>query len=150
MATAERYRSYTLTVQPSAKAARRVTIARGATHIGYAPSVPIARALLDVLAGEVATVAQNPSALALFLANPRPGEQMSRHVQLLAYKHIDDGEFYAHPFGGREQMAFVEYRGRQALLMDSLPATTDVEMWALGSGDILLHHTKGKPLAREF
>lgn len=86
----------------------------------------------------------NP-ALVTMLSNP--GEQrvrprrspdmvISEDVQLIAYRHAVDGEFYHHTFGNQGEAVIL--RGHLVDLA-SLPKRTDVMMVAQGR-DIVLHH----------
>jgi hypothetical protein len=105
-------------------------------------------AYCDVLLGQVKSgVHANPS-LVTFLASNPPASMMSRHVQAICYKHIQDGDFYIHTFGGRD-VPFHEKSGRQFIFLDELPATTGVEMRS-DKKIVVLARPDGKPLADDF
>lgn len=79
-------------------------------------------------------------------ANPGVrGEKFGEQVQAVVYIHTTEGP-RAHGFGNADPA--LEEHGR-TLSMTGLKERTDVEMFALPNGTVLLKHKHGKPLWRE-
>ena len=93
----------------------------------------------------------NPPLTTFMAVNPPNGRVMSHDVQLLAYRHIKDGNFYVHTFGGgNDDDTPIETRGgRQLIYLDALPAKTGVDMHA-SSRIVQLSRPDGKPLSEDF
>jgi hypothetical protein len=103
-------------------------------------------AYCDELIGQIAKgVHANPS-LTTFMANP--GKLMSRDVQLIVYRHVEDDEFYAHQFGGKD-VRFKVIRGRQVVDLTTLPRRTGVDMRTNGR-TVTLSRPDGKPMSEDF
>lgn len=74
-------------------------------------------------------------------------EVMGTDVMAVVYKHAEDGALYAHGFG--KEAWGISTKGDK-LTLHGLNEVTDVKMFALPNGDILMRHSDGKPLWREF
>ena len=104
-------------------------------------------AYCDVLLKQIASgMHANPS-LATFMANPG-GTLLSHDVQLIAYRHADDGKYYAHQFGG-DDVQMVKVGGRQVIYLDALPERTGVDMRSDGR-IVVLSRPDRKPLSEDF
>lgn len=90
----------------------------------------------------------NPSPLVTYMAPNPPGRLMSHDVQLLAYRHIEDGSFYVHTFGGKDS-DIVKVRGRQVIYLDELPSKTGVDMRS-NRRIVTLSRPDGAPLSDDF
>jgi hypothetical protein len=90
----------------------------------------LGRLMLGQVRGDVHT---NPA---------RKGEKFSNHVQAVVYRHVTEGH-RVHGFGNAE--IGLKSHGH-TLTISNLPERTDVEMYALEDGSILLKHRSGKPL----
>lgn len=90
----------------------------------------------------------NPSPLMMYMAPNPPGRLMSHDVQLLAYRHIEDGAFYVHTFGGKDS-DIVRVRGRQVIYLDELPSNTGVDMRS-NRRIVTLSRPDGAPLSDDF
>lgn len=103
-------------------------------------------AYCDELLGQISKgVHANPN-LTTFMANP--GKLMSRDVQLIVYRHVEDGEFYAHQFGGKD-VRFKAVGGRQVIDLTTLPRRTGVDMRTNGR-TVTLSRPDGKPMSEDF
>lgn len=103
-------------------------------------------AYCDELLGQLSKgVHANPS-LTTFMANP--GKLMSRDVQLIVYRHVEDDEFYAHQFGGKD-VRFKSAHGRQVIDLTTLPRRTGVDMRTNGR-TVTLSRPDGKPMSEDF
>lgn len=77
---------------------------------------------------------------------PRGGTKFSNHVEAVVYRHVTEGP-RAHGFGNAE----LDERDLEhgILRLDDVKEKTNVAMYAMPDGTVMLKHSQGKPLWRE-
>jgi hypothetical protein len=79
----------------------------------------------------------------------RDSDIIAQDVLAIVYRHREDGEFYAHGFGGRDPK-IITLRGGEGITLKGLAQKSDVLAIAERDGSVHLVHSDGLRIWGEY